>query len=172
MISWPLGGVPQGIVDESMANTLDILPTLLQLQQITDFEINPTDWDTPSTTNKPKLTEECTNSFHGKPLPIVTDAKPRNVTFSEYGAGGPPFTMKHLDKMPKPYGYKTLLETLWAREAECRRKMVRTKGWKYITDPMAYGATLSSGTDGGAGNVDELYDLKNCCLQINWNVQN
>jgi arylsulfatase A-like enzyme len=68
--------------------------------------------------------------------------------------------MKHLDKMPKPYGYKTLLETLLAREAEGRRKMVRTKDWKYIPDPMAYGATLSSGTDGGPGNVDELYDLK------------
>ena len=160
VISWPSGGVPQGIVDESMANTIDILPTLLQLQQINNFESDLPDWDTAATINKPKVTEERINAFHGKPLPIVTDSKPRNATFSEYGAGGSSFTMKHLDKMPKPYGYKTLLETLWAREAEGRRKMVRTKDWKYVTDPMAYGATLSSGTDGGAGNVDELYDLK------------
>ena len=42
---------------------------------------------------------------------------------------------------------KTIIETLWAREAEGRRKMVRTIEWKYIYDPM--------------GDLDELYDLKN-----------
>ncbi|GIT59642.1 MAG: hypothetical protein Ct9H300mP19_15900 [Dehalococcoidia bacterium] len=29
--------------------------------------------------------------------------------------------------------------------------MVRTRDWKYVTDPMAVGATLTSGTDGGPG---------------------
>ncbi len=101
VISWPSGGVPQGIVDESMANTIDILPTLLQLQQINNFESDLTDWDTASTIKKHKVTKERINAFHGKPLPIVTDAKPRTVTFSEYGAGGSSFTMKHLDKMSK-----------------------------------------------------------------------
>ena len=33
------------------------------------------------------------------------------------------------------------------REAECRRKMVRTPKWKYVHDPM--------------GDRDELYDLVN-----------
>jgi len=37
--------------------------------------------------------------------------------------------------------------------------MVRTAEWKYVTDPMAKGATLTSGSDGGPGDVDELYDL-------------
>jgi Arylsulfatase A and related enzymes len=40
-----------------------------------------------------------------------------------------------------------LIECLWAREAEGRRKMVRTKDWKYVFDYM--------------GDKDELYDLKN-----------
>ena len=40
-----------------------------------------------------------------------------------------------------------MLETLWAREAEGRRKMVRTEKWKYITD--------------STGDIDELYDLEN-----------
>ncbi|MBA46451.1 MAG: hypothetical protein CL893_00005, partial [Dehalococcoidia bacterium] len=38
-------------------------------------------------------------------------------------------------------------ETLWAREAEGRRKMVRTDKWKYITDSN--------------DDIDELYDLEN-----------
>jgi arylsulfatase A-like enzyme len=67
--------------------------------------------------------------------------------------------MELLDGVQEPLGYHTLIETLWAREAEGRRKMVRTKEWKYVTDPMARGATLTSGTDGGPGDVDELYDL-------------
>jgi hypothetical protein len=37
--------------------------------------------------------------------------------------------------------------------------MVRTPEWKYVIDPMARGATLSSGSDGGPGDVDELYDF-------------
>jgi arylsulfatase A-like enzyme len=67
--------------------------------------------------------------------------------------------MEQLDGFPEPVGYHTIIDTLWAREAEGRRKMVRTPEWKYVTDPMAQGATLTSGTDGGPGDVDELYDL-------------
>ena len=69
--------------------------------------------------------------------------------------------MDMLDTLDEPFGYHTTKETLWARESEGRRKMVRTKEWKYVTDPMARGATLTSGTDGGPGDVDELYDLTN-----------
>lgn len=36
--------------------------------------------------------------------------------------------------------------TLLWREAEGRRKMVRTRDWKYVTDPL--------------GDLDELYDLR------------
>jgi hypothetical protein len=67
------------------------------------------------------------------------------AAFSEYGTGGPPVTMAVLDGFEEPFGYKTIIETLWAREAEGRRKMVRTREWKYVTDPMARGATLTSG---------------------------
>ena len=81
------------------------------------------------------------------------------ASFSEYGTGGPPVTMELLDTLEEPLGYHTIIETLWAREAEGRRKMVRTPDWKYVTDPMARGATLTSGSDGGSGDVDELYDL-------------
>jgi arylsulfatase A-like enzyme len=67
--------------------------------------------------------------------------------------------MALLEQLPAPFGYHTIIETLWAREAEGRRKMVRTRDWKYVTDPMASGATLISGSDGGPGEIDELYDL-------------
>tara|TARA_A100001037_G_scaffold228401_1_gene206463 strand:- start:1626 stop:2075 length:450 start_codon:yes stop_codon:yes gene_type:complete len=95
----------------------------------------------------------------GRPLPTVTKFTPRDAAFSEYGTGGPPVTMEVLERSEQPFGYHTLIETLWAREAEGRRKMVRTREWKYVTDPMARGAKLTSGTDGGPGDVDELYDL-------------
>ncbi|MBT5829563.1 MAG: DUF4976 domain-containing protein, partial [Candidatus Latescibacteria bacterium] len=45
------------------------------------------------------------------------------------------------------YGRRALMSSLHAREAEGRRKMVRTKDWKYVHDPM--------------GDKDELYDLVN-----------
>ena len=89
----------------------------------------------------------------------MTSFPARVAAFSEYGAGGPPVTMAHLEQFTEPFGYHTIIETLWAREAEGRRKMVRTRDWKYVTDPMAVGATLTSGTDGGPGEIDELYDL-------------
>jgi arylsulfatase A-like enzyme len=114
--------LPAGQIDTSMANLIDIVPTLLQLQGI----------DVP-------------RSMHGQPLPTVTDAAPRDATFAEYGAGGGPFTMADLQQYDQPYGRRTLLQSLHWREAEGRRKMVRTESWKYVHDPM--------------GDRDELYDL-------------
>lgn len=121
IVSWPAGGV-SGEVDESLVNTVDILPTLLSLQGI-----------------------EAPREMQGAPLPTITDASPRDEAFSEYGAGGPAYTMADLELLEEPYGYPTLIESLWAREAEGRRKMVRTRDWKYVHDPM--------------GDLDELYDL-------------
>ena len=123
IVSWP-GTLPQGAVDQSMVNLVDVLPTLLQLQGL----------DVP-------------RAMQGKPLPTVTDAEPRDAAFSEYGAGGPPFHMTDLEKLPEPYGYQTLIASLQWREAEGRRKMVRTREWKYVHDPT--------------GDIDELYDLAN-----------
>jgi arylsulfatase A-like enzyme len=123
IVSWP-GQLAEGVVDESMANLVDIVPTLFKLQG---------------------LDQEA--SFEGAPLPTVTDTPPREAAFSEYGAGGPLFTMEDLQAMPGPYGRPAMSKTLQWREAEGRRKMVRTASWKYVHDPM--------------GDLDELYDLVN-----------
>ena len=100
---------------------------------------------------------ELLRRIQGKPLPTATDAEPRVAAYSEYGAGGPAVTMADVEKCEKPWGYRTLIETLWGREAQGRRKMVRTIEWKYVADPMAKGA----GTGDGADPEDELYDLVN-----------
>ena len=160
IVSWPAGGVPQGVVEDSMASTVDILPTLLELQGLASFHGIGTGWARGEETERETaLSEEETRRIQGRPLPTVTSAPPRSAAFSEYGSGGPPVTMDQLDEMDEPLGYHTIIETLWGREAEGRRKMVRTREWKYVTDPMARGATLISGSDGGPGDVDELYDL-------------
>lgn len=130
VIAWP-GQLPAGVRDASMANLVDVVPTLLTLQGI-----------------------EIPRAMHGQPLPTVTTAAPRTATFSEYGAGGPPFRMADLEKLPPPYGRRTLIQSLRWREAEGRRKMVRTPQWKYVHDPM--------------GDHDELYDL----VHDPWELEN
>jgi choline-sulfatase len=124
IVSWP-GHVAEGVRESSMTNLVDIVPTLLELQGM-----------------------EIPRSMHGHGLPVITDAAPREATFSEYGAGGPPFTMEDLRELPKPYGRRALMASLQWREAEGRRKMVRTRAWKYVHDPMG-------------DDLDELYDLVN-----------
>ena len=123
IVSWP-EYVPKGAIDDSMVNLIDIVPTVLHLQGI----------DVP-------------RSMHGSALPTVTDAQPKDAAFSEYGAGGPAFTMADLETFEKPWGRRAIGKSLRWREAEGRRKMVRTKTWKYVHDPM--------------GDKDELYDLVN-----------
>lgn len=122
IVSWP-GQVAQGAVDTSMANLVDVVPTLFRLQGL-----------------------PIPRSMHGQPLPTVSDGAPREATFSEYGAGGPPFTMDDLRALPQPWGRRALMRSLRWREAEGRRKMVRTRQWKYVHDAM--------------GDIDELYDLQ------------
>ena len=123
IVSWP-GVVQAGVREESPVNLVDIVPTLLHLQG-----------------------EEIPRAMQGEPLPTVTDALPREAAFSEYGAGGPPFKLEDLEQLPQPYGRRALMESLYWREAEGRRKMVRTQKWKFVHDPM--------------GDCDELYDLAN-----------
>ena len=121
IVSCP-GTIPAGRQCDAMVNLVDILPTLYSLQ---GSPIGP--------------------EIQGQPLPQVTDTEPRTATFSEYGAGGPPYTMADLDGLNAPMGYKALFPSLRWREAEGRRKMVRTAEWKYVHDPM--------------GDIDELYDM-------------
>lgn len=123
LVSWP-SYIRGGQVDENMVSLIDVVPTLLKLQGL-----------------------EIPRTMQGRTLPVITDAEPRDAVFSEYGAGGPRFLLSDLQKYPRPYGRQTVSATLKWREAEGRRKMVRTHEWKYIHDPM--------------GDRDELYDLVN-----------
>jgi arylsulfatase A-like enzyme len=122
IVSWP-GMIRQGATCESMVNLIDVVPTILRLQGAAIPE-----------------------TMQGVPLPIATTGPEREAAFSEYGAGGPPFTLRELEELPLPHGRNTLIQTLRWREAEGRRKMVRTQRWKYVHDPM--------------GDLDELYDLE------------
>ena len=117
------GLIPENRRDSSFASLVDIVPTLLRLQGL-----------------------EVPRSMQGEPLPTATDAQPRDCAFSEYGAGGPPFTVRDLAVAPPPWGYRTLLQSLRWREAEGWLQMVRTADWKLVHDP--------------AGGGDELYDLQ------------
>lgn len=112
LLSWP-GQISAGVRDDSLANLIDVVPTLLALQGL-----------------------EIPASMQGTPLPTATDAPPRDATFCEYGAGGPTFTLADLAQFPQPHGRRTLIQSLRWREAEGRRKMARTRRWKYVHDPL------------------------------------
>jgi len=120
-LSWP-GRVPEGLRDDSMVSLIDVVPTLLELQGMA-----------------------VPDTMHGAALPTATGATPRDAAFAEYGAGGPAFRLADLQAMERPWGRRALIDSLQWREAEGRRKMVRTRQWKYVHDPM--------------GDCDELYDL-------------
>ena len=173
LVSWPAGGVPCGVVDESMANTIDLLPTILQLSGVADFNSNP-----PSEIGDeiarpgPQLncdvgsewiTSETLRRIQGRPLPTATDAPARSAAFSEYGTGGAPLTDDALkDLMDQGIvGRGLLMDTLWIREAEGRRRMVRTPDWKYVTDP-------DDNRGSGPNGSDELYNL----VSDPWELQN
>lgn len=116
------GTIPEGIRPPGMANLVDIVPTILALQG-----------------------HEIPAWMQGRRLPGAADGDPAEVAFSEYGAGGRRFTASDLAEAEKPYGYRTIIQSLKWREAAGRRKMVRTAELKYVHDPM--------------GDIDELYDL-------------
>ena len=169
IVSYPGGNGPEGVVDHSMVNTIDIIPTFLELQGLASFNSLEDAWTADSAMHESdqlsagtigaagSVKPELLRRMQGRPLPTITDAAPRIAAFSEYGCGGPAVTMSHLDDLPEPLGYNALIATLWGREAQGRRKMVRTADWKYVTDPMASGA----GAGDSADPEDELYDLVN-----------
>jgi arylsulfatase len=169
IVSWPGGGVPQGEVDHSPVSTIDLLPTILQLSGVADFTASPPQepgQDYPAA--GPRLladiesdivTSESLRRLQGKPLPTVTNAPSRTAAFSEYGTGGPAFTMEMLNQLPEPTGSPAIMGSLWIREAEGRRKMVRTREWKYVTDLSS--SNSSGSNNSSAHSEDELYDLKN-----------
>ena len=164
LVSWPGGGVPCGIVDDSMANTIDLLPTILQLSGVADFNSPPTGENgeelarpgpsVPGDIESDLITPETLRRIQGRPLPTATESPPRSAAFSEYGTGGPALTDETLRELVDQgyIGRALLMETLWIREAEGRRRMVRTKDWKYVTDP-------DDNRGSGPNGSDELYDL-------------
>ena len=168
IVSWPGGGVPQNVVDDSPVSTIDLLPTILQLSGIADFmspppqepgqDIPPAGPRLLADVNSDVITSESLRRLQGKVLPTVTGAGPRVAAFSEYGTGGPPFTMEMLNKLPETTGSPAIMGSLWAREAEGRRKMVRTRDWKYVTDLSSRNLN-DSPLSSGANEEDELYDL-------------
>ena len=123
ILSWP-GQVPAGAKEENLVSLIDVIPSLLYLQGI-----------------------QVPKQMQGRPLPAITGELENEIVFSEYGAGGPPFRLSDLKQMPEPYGRREFLQTLRWREAEGLRKMVRSRRWKYVHDPL--------------GDKDELYDLEN-----------
>jgi arylsulfatase A-like enzyme len=128
VLSFP-GSIPEGKTETGMVNLVDVIPTIFAL----------TDGTAP-----PYST--------GTPLPVCTDTPPRDAVFSEYGAGMEllPAAVEE-EALKKHTGMDAVMATLRWREAEGRRKMIRTGKWKYTRDPM--------------DPVDELYDLENDPLE-------
>lgn len=179
IVSWPSGGVPERVEDDSMANTIDLLPTILQLSGVADFLNSPPIQDSSHDLPPPPphitvqtdskwITSHNFRRMQGKPLPTVTNAPPRTVAFSEYGAGGNALTDETINtlKTQGASGREMIMQTLWQREAEGRRRMARTRQWKFVTDPDEYHHNSPSAS--GAMPEDELYDLKN----DPWELQN
>jgi arylsulfatase A-like enzyme len=123
VLSWP-GSLPERVLCRNLVSLLDVLPTLYRLQGI-----------------------EAPHRCQGKSLPMEEHSQDHgDAVFAEYGAGGAPVTLADLERLPEESGHPALYATLGRREAEGRRKMVRTQDWKYVHDPM--------------GDEDELYDLR------------
>ncbi|MBT4823501.1 MAG: sulfatase-like hydrolase/transferase [Lentisphaerae bacterium] len=112
IVSCP-GRVPEGLRDESMVSLMDVVPTVLQLQDI----------DVP-------------DEMQGVGLPPIVSAPRQDAVFAEYGAGGAPFRGTDLAQLSQPHGRKALIRSLQWREAAGERAMIRTQDWKYIHDPM------------------------------------
>lgn len=124
LMKWK-GHLPSGIREKSFVNLIDIVPTLFSLQGI----------DIP-------------DEFMGRPMPPLEGAVASDAAFSEYGCGFKFIDSETIDRaIAENPQYSAVIKTLSWREAEGRRKMVRTAEWKYVHDPM--------------GDLDELYDMIN-----------
>ena len=130
IISYP-PAVRRGVREPALVSLIDIVPTVLSLQKI-----------------------RVPDSMQGWCLPVNPNIDRRTSIVSEYGAGGPSFGLADLEAAPRPFGYKTLIQSLRWREAEGRRKMIRMGDWKYVHDPM--------------GDIDELYHM----IKDPWELEN
>ena len=122
ILTGPGCGTP-GYVEPRPVSLIDVLPTLFRLQGI------------------PEPAE-----FEGTALPLSAGDPARAHVFSEYGAGGPLYTIEDYRRQQSAKGRVALLESGQRREAEGLRKMAFDGRYKYVHDPM--------------GDIDELYDLE------------
>lgn len=124
ILSWK-ENIPKNKINEDLVSNIDIMPTIMDLIGI---KVN--------------------HSVNGRALPTIYDSETRNAVFSEHGAGGPRVLNSNLSKYPDCNDPKNniITQVMHARNAEGRPKMIRTKKWKYIYDPM--------------DPVDELYDME------------
>ncbi|MFP4384570.1 MAG: sulfatase [Spirochaetia bacterium] len=123
------GTIPEGKTEPGMVNLVDVIPTVFT---ITDGIAPP--------------------AAAGIPLPVCTDTPSRDAVFSEYGAGMELLPAEAEEQVLGKYtGMDAVMATLQWREAEGRRKMIRTGKWKYTCDPM--------------DPADELYDMRNDPLE-------
>lgn len=123
LMSWP-DRIPVNLRVECPVSLVDVIPTICALTGNTDL---------PTT--------------GGLPLPGCTDTPGRVAAFGEYGAGMELLpTEIERATLERYSGLDAVMATLQWREAEGRRKMVRTGRWKYTHDPM--------------DPIDELYDLE------------
>jgi len=138
VISWP-GHTPAGIRDRDPANLIDVLPTLFGLLG----ESGPAGMSGVSLVSEAGRGAAAQSDASRD---AGTEAQPRVAAFSEYGAGMPLMTQPVVERvLAENAGMDAVMQTLRWREAEGRRKMVRTVRYKYVYDPM--------------DPVDELYDL-------------
>ena len=117
------GHTPRRIDIHEPVSSLDVVPTLFALQGL----------DVPA-------------DVDGRGLPAITSDPPRDVVFSEYGAGAPLFTLDDLSRQSARTGRPAVAESLRRREWEGNRMMAFDGRWKYVHDP--------------SGDLDELYDLE------------
>jgi arylsulfatase A-like enzyme len=127
VLSWP-GRLPAGTVQDGLVSLVDVMPTVLGLLGI----------EVPAAVQGQAMPGALPDDFSGT-------RPPRQVVFSEYGAGGPAVTLADVVALPPEARAGNGWPLLRQREAHGHGKMVRTTRWKYVHDVT--------------GEADELYDL-------------
>ncbi len=162
------GRIPEGFVERSLVSLVDFIPTV---GAVTGVPVLSGAAGAPipacvQEVRHPELDEHPDDRRNGNFLRNRSDSTaatgttgasscgPRDAVFAEYGAGMARIGNDEMQQIFDRYsGVDALMHSLKRREAEGRRKMVRTNKWKYVYDPL--------------GDLDELYDLEEDPLELN-----